>query len=44
MSNYTKIRRTIQALQYCYNDQQIAKSTVILCLCDKEFQSKYINY
>jgi hypothetical protein len=44
MSNYIKIRRTIQALQYCYPEQQIAKSTVILCLCDREFQVKYVNY
>lgn len=43
MSNYIKIKRTIQALRYCYPDQQIAKFTIMLCLHDVEFQSKYVS-
>ena len=44
MSNYTKIKRTIQALQYCYPEQKTARTAILLCLADDQFQSKYVNY
>jgi hypothetical protein len=44
MTNYTKIKRTIQALQYCYPMQTISKCTIAKCLNDADFQTKYINY
>ena len=44
MTNYTKIKRTIQALQFAYNMQQIAKVDVINALNNDNFQSAYVNY
>jgi hypothetical protein len=44
MSNYQKIRRTLQALFDCYPNQKIDKLVVVMCLNDVEFQSKYVNY
>jgi hypothetical protein len=44
MTNYTKIKRTIQALQYTYAFQQIAKVDVIKALNNDNFQSAYVNY
>jgi hypothetical protein len=44
MTNYTKIKRTIQALQFAYNMQQIAKVDVIKALNNDNFQSAYVNY
>ena len=40
---YTKIKLTIQALQYCYPNQNISRVSIIHCLNDKDFQSKYVN-
>lgn len=44
MTNFVKIKRTIQALQYCYPNQTILKDTIVKCLCDSDFQSKYVIY
>lgn len=44
MSNYTRIKRTIQALQFAYPNQEISKESVLNCLDDTEFQTKYVNY
>jgi hypothetical protein len=44
MSNLTKIKRTIQALQYAYDMQQIAKADIIKALNNDNFQSAYVNY
>ena len=43
MSNFTKIKRTIQVLQNCYPNQKITKETIIKCLCNQDFQDIYIN-
>jgi hypothetical protein len=44
MTNFTRIKRTIQALNYCYPNQSIYKETVLNCLNNTEFQAIYINY
>lgn len=41
---YTIIKRTILALQDCYSNQKIDKQTIIGCLNDANFQSKYVRY
>lgn len=44
MSNYTRIKRTIQALKFAYPFQEIGKKAVLNCLVNTEFQNKYVNY
>ena len=44
LSNFTRIKRTIQALNNCYPNQSIDKETVLNCLQNAEFQAIYINY
>jgi hypothetical protein len=44
LSNFTRIKRTIQALSGCYLNQRIDKETVLNCLQNAEFQAIYINY
>jgi hypothetical protein len=44
LTNYTRIRRTINALQVCYTDQKIDRDLITRCLKNVEFQSKYVNY
>jgi hypothetical protein len=44
MTNYIKIKRTIEALQYCYPMQKIDKQTILKCLNDNNFLSIYVNY
>lgn len=44
LSKFTQIRRTIEALQSCYTNQRIDKETVLNCLNNPQFQSKYVNY
>ena len=44
LSNFTRIKRTIQALSGCYPNQSIDKETVLNCLQNTEFQAIYINY
>ena len=44
LTNYTKLKRTILALQYSYGNQKIDKQTIINCLNNIEFQTKYVNF
>ena len=44
MTNFTKIKRTVQALQFAYALQQIAKADIIKALNNDNFQSAYVNY
>lgn len=44
MKQYTKIKRTIQALRYGYPQQNLDKTLILKCLSDKQFQAKYVNY
>jgi hypothetical protein len=44
MTNFTRIKRTIQTLNYCYPNQLINKATILQCLKNNEFQAIYINY
>jgi hypothetical protein len=44
MKTYTKIKRTIQTLKNCYTNQHISKETVINCLNNDDFQTRYVNY
>ena len=44
MKTYTKIKRTILALQYCYPLQKISKESILFCLNDEDFQSKYVSF
>jgi len=44
LSTFTKIKRTIQQLSFSYPEQRIHKESVLKCLSDEDFQTKYINY
>ena len=44
LSNYTRIKRTINALYYPYLLWAYNKEEVKRCLSDKDFQHKYIEY
>ena len=44
LSTFTQIKRTYAALMSCYVGQTIDKETVLKCLQNKDFQSKYVNY
>lgn len=44
LSNYQIIKRTIQALKYCYPLQSIDKETVFKCINNNDFLTKYVNY
>lgn len=44
LTNFSKIKRTIQQLQFCYENCKIEKYTILKCLENEDFQSKYVNY
>jgi hypothetical protein len=44
LSNYQILKRTIMALNFCYPEQKINRQTILHCLNDKQFLSKYVLY
>lgn len=42
LSNYQILRRIIKALQFCYPEQKLNRQTILYCLKDNEFLSKYV--
>jgi len=44
ISSFTRIKRTIEQLSFCYPEQRIHKESVLYCLSDEDFQVKYVNY
>jgi hypothetical protein len=43
MSNFTRIRLTIQTLRDCYSHQNLSKELILVCLFDIDFQCKYVG-
>ena len=44
LSNYQILRRTIQALNFCYPFQSQSRGTILKCANDLHFLSTYIYY